>query len=166
MQDQVAAALLAARTSGWTTFLPNRESISTIFGKLRMSSWWATRSSSRRYGFPCSDSFHARAEGRAIPAKGLTGTGYDGHSFWRHRPLRCSGAGLHRSSGCRGRLALASFYAPHGKSSRARPRTERGRFPVANDTWRRMLGLLARRNCGVSHQCGYFRVGSSVCESE
>jgi alpha,alpha-trehalose phosphorylase len=24
----------------------------------------------------------ARAEGRAIPAKGLTGTGYDGHSFW------------------------------------------------------------------------------------
>lgn len=24
----------------------------------------------------------ARAEGRAIPAKGLTGTGYDGHTFW------------------------------------------------------------------------------------
>jgi alpha,alpha-trehalose phosphorylase len=24
----------------------------------------------------------ARAEGRAIPAKGLTGSGYDGHSFW------------------------------------------------------------------------------------
>jgi alpha,alpha-trehalose phosphorylase len=24
----------------------------------------------------------ARAEGRGIPAKGLTGTGYDGHSFW------------------------------------------------------------------------------------
>lgn len=25
---------------------------------------------------------YARAEQRAIPAKGLTGTGYDGHSFW------------------------------------------------------------------------------------
>ena len=24
----------------------------------------------------------ARAEGRAIPSKGLTGTGYDGHVFW------------------------------------------------------------------------------------
>ena len=24
----------------------------------------------------------ARAEGRAIPAKGLTGPGYDGHAFW------------------------------------------------------------------------------------
>src|SRR5204863_2522078 len=24
----------------------------------------------------------ARAEGRAIAAKGLTGTGYDGHTFW------------------------------------------------------------------------------------
>ncbi|MCQ9136939.1 family 65 glycosyl hydrolase, partial [Streptomyces sp. IBSBF 2807] len=24
----------------------------------------------------------ARAEGRAIPAKGLTGPGYDGHTFW------------------------------------------------------------------------------------
>ena len=24
----------------------------------------------------------ARAEGRAIPAKGLTGPGYNGHSFW------------------------------------------------------------------------------------
>ena len=24
----------------------------------------------------------ARAEGRGIPAKGLTGPGYDGHTFW------------------------------------------------------------------------------------
>ena len=24
----------------------------------------------------------ARAEGRPIPAKGLTGPGYDGHAFW------------------------------------------------------------------------------------
>jgi hypothetical protein len=31
----------------------------------------------------------ARAERRAIPAKGLTGRGYDGHTFWTWRRTRC-----------------------------------------------------------------------------
>jgi hypothetical protein len=30
----------------------------------------------------------ARAERRAIPAKGLTGRGYDGHTFWDMETLR------------------------------------------------------------------------------
>ena len=37
----------------------------------------------------------ARAERRAIPAKGLTGPGYDGHVFWDTETLRAAGAHLH-----------------------------------------------------------------------
>ena len=36
----------------------------------------------------------ARAEQRAIPAKGLTGPGYDGHTFW-DTDLRPAGAHVH-----------------------------------------------------------------------
>ena len=43
-----------------------------------------TRRSSKRSGSASSRFCRpgARAEGRAIPAKGLTGPGYDGHAFW------------------------------------------------------------------------------------
>ncbi len=42
----------------------------------------------------------ARAEGRAIAAKGLTGPGYHGHTFW-HGDVCASGADLHRAAGGR-----------------------------------------------------------------
>ena len=44
----------------------------------------ASRGCSRRCASGCSTSCSpgARNEGRAIPAKGLTGSGYDGHAFW------------------------------------------------------------------------------------
>ena len=37
----------------------------------------------------------ARAERRPIPAKGLTGPGYDGHTLLGHRDVRAAGAHLH-----------------------------------------------------------------------
>ena len=43
----------------------------------------------------------ARAENRAIPAKGLTGPGYDGHAFWDTEIVRAAGAHLHRPGGRR-----------------------------------------------------------------
>ena len=53
MQDQVAAALLAARTSGWDNLIAEQKNIWTIFGKRRMSNLWATRNFSRRFALPC-----------------------------------------------------------------------------------------------------------------
>jgi alpha,alpha-trehalose phosphorylase len=84
IHDQVRAALSAARLTGWEGLLAEQRAY--------LDDFWA-----------CADieldgdpeiqqavrfaAFHvlqagARAEGRPIAAKGLTGPGYDGHAFW------------------------------------------------------------------------------------
>jgi alpha,alpha-trehalose phosphorylase len=84
MRDQVAAALMAARTTGWDVLLSDQRKY--------LDEFWATGDveldgdpeleQAVRFALFHVLSSAARAEGRAIPAKGLTGTGYDGHSFW------------------------------------------------------------------------------------
>jgi alpha,alpha-trehalose phosphorylase len=84
VRDQVYAALTAARQTGWDGLLAEQRSY--------LDSFWANADveldgdaeiqQAVRFGL-----FHilqagARAETRAIPAKGLTGPGYDGHVFW------------------------------------------------------------------------------------
>ncbi len=84
LRDQVAAALTGARYSGWDGLLRTQRAY--------LDEFWAAADvevdgdpvvqQAVRFGL-----FHvlqsgARAERRAIPAKGLTGPGYDGHSFW------------------------------------------------------------------------------------
>jgi alpha,alpha-trehalose phosphorylase len=84
LQDQVAAALSEAHTTGWDGLLAaQREFLDgfweradvEIEGDLELQQ-------ATRFGL-----FHvlqagARAERRAIAAKGLTGSGYEGHTFW------------------------------------------------------------------------------------
>lgn len=82
--DQVAAALTAAVQTGWDGLVSEHGAY--------LADFWARADvevdgdervqQAVRFGL-----FHilqagARAEGRAIAAKGLTGPGYDGHAFW------------------------------------------------------------------------------------
>jgi alpha,alpha-trehalose phosphorylase len=82
--DQVSGALAAAELVGWDGLLKEQREF--------LDSFWegadvevdgdAQIQQAVRFGL-----FHilqagARAEQRPIPAKGLTGTGYDGHTFW------------------------------------------------------------------------------------
>ena len=82
--DQVTGALAAARLTGWDGLLAEQRAY--------LDEFWAGADvevdgdveiqQAVRFGL-----FHilqagARAEYRPIPAKGLTGTGYDGHTFW------------------------------------------------------------------------------------
>ncbi|MGH2733791.1 MAG: glycoside hydrolase family 65 protein, partial [Actinomycetota bacterium] len=84
LRDQVTAALTAARHTGWEGLGAEQRAY--------LDDFWDRADvevdgdpdiqQAVRFGL-----FHvlqagARAEGRAIPAKGLTGTGYDGHAFW------------------------------------------------------------------------------------
>ncbi|MET9731154.1 glycosyl hydrolase family 65 protein [Streptomyces sp. NPDC006458] len=84
MSDQVDAALAAAAHSGWAGLLAEQ--------RAHLDDFW-TRADVEVDGDEEIQQavrfalFHvlqagARAEGRAIPAKGLTGSGYDGHAFW------------------------------------------------------------------------------------
>ncbi|MEU6340802.1 glycosyl hydrolase family 65 protein [Streptomyces sp. NPDC046977] len=84
VRDQVEAALAGARSTGWQGLVDEQRAY--------LDSFWsradveidgdAEIQQAVRFAL-----FHvlqagARAEQRAIPSKGLTGSGYDGHSFW------------------------------------------------------------------------------------
>jgi len=84
LRDQVDAALAAATREGWDGLRASQRTY--------LDDVWA-RADIELDGDPALQQavrfalFHvvqagARAEQRAIPAKGLTGSGYDGHSFW------------------------------------------------------------------------------------
>ncbi|GAA2509700.1 glycosyl hydrolase family 65 protein [Streptomyces thermolineatus] len=84
MRDQADAALAAARSTGWSGLLAaQRAYLDDFWGRADVEvDGDAEIQQAVRFAL-----FHvlqagARAEERAIPAKGLTGSGYDGHSFW------------------------------------------------------------------------------------
>ncbi len=84
LRDQVDAALAGARRSGWDELrAEQREYLDDYWGCADVEiDGDAGLQQAVRFAL-----FHvlqagARAEQRAIPAKGLTGSGYDGHTFW------------------------------------------------------------------------------------
>ncbi|MEZ0382361.1 glycoside hydrolase family 65 protein [Mycobacterium sp. pW045] len=84
LRDQAIAALTGARYSGWQGLLDSQRAY--------LDEFWDGADVEVDGDPDCQQAvrfalFHilqasARAEHRAIPSKGLTGTGYDGHTFW------------------------------------------------------------------------------------
>jgi len=84
VRAQVEAALTAARATGWAGLLAEQRGF--------LDAFWAGAEievdgdpeieQAARYALFQVLQASARAERRPIPAKGLTGTGYDGHAFW------------------------------------------------------------------------------------
>ena len=84
LRDQVAAALTAARDVGWTGLVAEQRAVLDDFWDRADVVVEGDPELQQAVRFAL---FHvlqasARAERRSIPAKGLTGPGYDGHSFW------------------------------------------------------------------------------------
>ncbi|MEU3549066.1 glycoside hydrolase family 65 protein [Streptomyces longwoodensis] len=84
MSDQVEAALAAAGHSGWQGLLDEQRDYLDDFWARADVEVEGDEEIQQAVRFAL---FHvlqagARAEQRAIPAKGLTGSGYDGHAFW------------------------------------------------------------------------------------
>jgi alpha,alpha-trehalose phosphorylase len=84
LRDQAAAALSGAQYTGWDGLLESQREY--------LDDFWDSADVEVEGDPHCQQAvrfglFHvlqasARAERRAIPGKGLTGTGYDGHAFW------------------------------------------------------------------------------------
>lgn len=84
LHDQVAGAIAGARYSGWQGLLDSQRAY--------LDDFWDSADVVIEGNPRCQQAvrfglFHvlqagARAERRAIPSKGLTGPGYDGHAFW------------------------------------------------------------------------------------
>jgi alpha,alpha-trehalose phosphorylase len=84
LRDQVDAALAAVMHTGWEGLLRSQRAYLDDFwarADVELGGDAALQQATRFALFSVLQSA-ARAEGRAIPAKGLTGSGYDGHSFW------------------------------------------------------------------------------------
>lgn len=84
MSDQVDAALAAAAATGWSGLAQEQRTYLDDFWARADVEADGDEEIQQAVRFAL---FHvlqagARAEQRAIPAKGLTGSGYDGHAFW------------------------------------------------------------------------------------
>ncbi|MEU9517388.1 glycosyl hydrolase family 65 protein [Streptomyces sp. NPDC048224] len=84
MSDQVEAALAAAAHGGWEGLVAEQRKYLDDFWARADVEVHGDEEIQQAVRFAL---FHvlqagARAEQRAIPAKGLTGSGYDGHAFW------------------------------------------------------------------------------------
>jgi len=84
LHDQVEGALTAARMTGWEGLLAEQREYLDAFWDAADVELDGDDEVQQAVRFAL---FHllqasARAEGHAIPAKGLTGPGYDGHAFW------------------------------------------------------------------------------------
>lgn len=84
LRDQVGAALLAAKRTGWQGLLDEQSRYLQQFWQradIEIDGDPELQQAVRFAVFQVMQAA-ARAEQRAIPAKGLTGRGYDGHTFW------------------------------------------------------------------------------------
>ncbi|WP_439947098.1 glycoside hydrolase family 65 protein [Streptomyces sp. BBFR109] len=84
MSDQVDAALAAAAHGGWSGLVKEQKAYLDDFWTCADVEVDGDEEIQQAVRFAL---FHvlqagARAEERAVPAKGLTGSGYDGHAFW------------------------------------------------------------------------------------
>jgi alpha,alpha-trehalose phosphorylase len=84
LRDQADAALVGARDTGWQGLLDQQRAYLDDFWERSDVEVDGDTEIQQAVRFAL---FHvlqtaARAEQRAIPAKGLTGSGYDGHTFW------------------------------------------------------------------------------------
>jgi alpha,alpha-trehalose phosphorylase len=84
IRDQVVAALSEARHTGWDGLLSlQRAYLDEFWRHADVELEGDTElQQAVRFGLFHTLQAGARAEQRAIPAKGLTGPGYDGHTFW------------------------------------------------------------------------------------
>ncbi|MFZ1165287.1 glycoside hydrolase family 65 protein [Mycobacterium sp.] len=84
LRDQAAGALAGARYAGWQGLLDaQREYLDNFWDSADVEvDGDPVIQQAVRFGLFHLVQASARAEGRGIPSKGLTGTGYDGHIFW------------------------------------------------------------------------------------
>src|SRR5205823_2989698 len=84
LRDQVVAALAQARHTGWEGLLDaQREQLDDFWERADVAlEGDPGLQQAVRFALFHTLQAGARGERRAIAAKGLTGTGYDGHTFW------------------------------------------------------------------------------------
>ncbi len=137
LRDQTAAALVAARASGWDGLCAEQHVYLDDFWRRADVELEGDDEIQQAVRFSL---FHvlqagARGESRAIPAKGLTGTGYDGHAFWDSETFVLPVLNYTAPEAVRHALAWR-----HGTLDLARERAAQLGFKGAAFPWRTIAG--------------------------
>jgi alpha,alpha-trehalose phosphorylase len=84
LSDQTGAALMSARHAGWDELAKEQRTALDLFWSCSDVEIEGAPAIQQAVRFALFHTLQSglRAEQRAIPAKGLTGPGYDGHAFW------------------------------------------------------------------------------------
>jgi alpha,alpha-trehalose phosphorylase len=148
--DQVSAALAGAHALGWDGLLSEqREYLEDFWDRADVEvGGHAELQQGVRFGMFHSLQAGARGEQRAIAAKGLTGSGYDGHAFWDTEAFV---------------LPLLTYVAPH--AARDALRWRHRTLPIARER-ARSLGLrgaaFAWRTIHGEECSGYWPAGTAA----
>ena len=154
LRDQVEAALATAKLAGWDRLVrEQRELLDQHWDEADVEIEGDDElQQAVRVGM-----FHVlqaglRGERQPIPAKGLTGPGYDGHTFWDTETYVLPV--LTYTAPARGprRAALAALDAGPGPRPGPGARPQGRGVPVADDPRRGDVGLLAGGDGGLPHQ--------------
>lgn len=122
LRDQVDAALSSALHTGWDAIVEEQRTYVEEFwdGADVEVDGDPVVQQAVRFGLWHVLQAGARAEGRAIPAKGLTGPGYDGHAFWDSEmyvlPVLTSTAPTAARDALRWRQSIATLAAERAKT--------------------------------------------------
>ena len=145
MRDQADAALAGATQTGWDGLLAGQRAYLDAFWDRADVQLDGDAEIQQAVRFSL---FHvlqagARAEGRAIAAKGLTGPGYDGHCFWDTEAYVLPVLTYVAPETVAHALRWRHSTLPMATERAAPARAPRRGVPVAHHPRRRMLGLLA-----------------------
>ena len=161
LRDQVDAALAAAHRTGWDGLLAGQRAY--------LDDFWdradieiegdAELQQAVRFALFQVVQAAARAEQRAIPAKGLTGRGYDGHTFWDMETYTLPVLTYTAPDAARDALRWRHSTLDLARGAGARAAAGGCGVPVADDSGRGVLRLLAGRHRGVPHQRRHRRRG-------
>ncbi len=154
LHDQVTGALALGRLTGWDGLLAEQRGYLDDFwaGADVVVDGDAEIQQAVRFGL-----FHilqaaARAEHRPIAAKGLTGPGYDGHTFWDTETFVLPVLTYTHPDAVADALYWRHLVLPECPQARDRPGADRGGLRVADDQGPGVLGVLAGRDRRVPHQ--------------
>ncbi len=152
--DQVRGAALEARHTGWDGLLAEQRAYLDDYwsrADVEIDGDEQLQCAVRVSMFHCLQAT-ARAEQRAIPAKGLTGTGYDGHTFWDTESFVLQLVTYTDPDAARDALQWRHATLDHARRQASRARPGGRRVSVAHDQGAGVLGLLAGRDRRLPRQ--------------
>jgi alpha,alpha-trehalose phosphorylase len=137
LRDQVDASIEAAKRTGWQGLLRDqREYLDDFWGRADVEIEGDDElQSAVRFALFQVIQASARAERRAIPAKGLTGRGYDGHTFWDQEQYLLRVLSYTAPKAARDALRWRHAILPAAKARAGELRLEGAAFP-----WRTIRG--------------------------